>query len=342
MSDVGINVFLASGVLLFIALLVLSSTRMRSNDPYGLFHLTLNKAPSQDPNLPPATEWLNMGYWKKHVEVGVNCFLGQRKEFIPLWLRSSRAKINRGWQTAHRGKSVRLLPSTTTQPNQLVDSLPDVGHGTGESLLFLLSEPSLPRISHLVGITSLEVHHERSVDRVHKLQALRDIDTIVDLYHADAICTDRANPAHPLSTLSNETFDVILALDCAYHFNTRRLFLEQAYTKLERGGTVALADICFSSDALKTRRTQFLVSVLRLMPRHNVISKEDYVAQMKRIGYSDVVLEDITDDVFPSFSRFLKTQGWGWWVLGKVIDWYASAGARFVIVSGKVDTVDAE
>uniref|UniRef100_A0A8H8CPS6 phosphoethanolamine N-methyltransferase n=1 Tax=Psilocybe cubensis TaxID=181762 RepID=A0A8H8CPS6_PSICU len=311
MSDVGINVFLASGVLLFIALLVLSSTRMRSNDPYGLFHLTLNKAPSQDPNLPPATEWLNMGYWKN----------------------------TKSFPEACRALALKLIAAGKLRTGARVL---DVGHGTGESLLFLLSEPSLPRISHLVGITSLEVHHERSVDRVHKLQALRDIDTIVDLYHADAICTDRANPAHPLSTLSNETFDVILALDCAYHFNTRRLFLEQAYTKLERGGTVALADICFSSDALKTRRTQFLVSVLRLMPRHNVISKEDYVAQMKRIGYSDVVLEDITDDVFPSFSRFLKTQGWGWWVLGKVIDWYASAGARFVIVSGKVDTVDAE
>ena len=34
------------------------------NDPYGLFHLSLNKLPFDDPNSPPATEWLNMGYWK--------------------------------------------------------------------------------------------------------------------------------------------------------------------------------------------------------------------------------------------------------------------------------------
>ena len=34
------------------------------NDPYGLFHLSLNKLPFEDPNSPPETEWLNLGYWK--------------------------------------------------------------------------------------------------------------------------------------------------------------------------------------------------------------------------------------------------------------------------------------
>jgi hypothetical protein len=34
------------------------------NDPYGLFHLPLNKLPFEDPKFPPETEWLNMGHWK--------------------------------------------------------------------------------------------------------------------------------------------------------------------------------------------------------------------------------------------------------------------------------------
>ncbi|PPQ88637.1 hypothetical protein CVT25_010213 [Psilocybe cyanescens] len=286
MSDSGTTAFvLSSGVLLLITLLV--SLRMRSKDPYGLFHLTLNKLPSQDPKLPPATEWLNMGYWKNTQSFPAAC--------------------------------------------------QDVGHGTGESLLLLLSEPSLPQLSHLVGVTSLEVHHQRSVERVQKYQKVHNTDTIVDLYHADAICTS-SGAFHPLSVFSEETFDSILALDCAYHFKTRRLFLEQAHDKLVPGGTVALADICFSSQALETRWTRSLTSILRLMPRDNMISKEDYVVQLQQIGYIDVVLEDITANVFPSFSRFLKSQGWGWWVLGTVIDWYASAGARFVIISGKKAT----
>ena len=53
--------------LIYLAVLLLALSvwfKMRFTDPYGLFHLTLNKLPSEDPNSPPLTEWLNMGYWK--------------------------------------------------------------------------------------------------------------------------------------------------------------------------------------------------------------------------------------------------------------------------------------
>jgi hypothetical protein len=53
--------------LIYLAVLLLTLAvwfKMRSTDPYGLFHLTLNKLPSESPNSPPLTEWLNMGYWK--------------------------------------------------------------------------------------------------------------------------------------------------------------------------------------------------------------------------------------------------------------------------------------
>jgi hypothetical protein len=39
-------------------------TGQRNADPYGLFHLSLNKIPEDSPDNPPETEWLNMGYWK--------------------------------------------------------------------------------------------------------------------------------------------------------------------------------------------------------------------------------------------------------------------------------------
>ena len=49
--------------LLLVVLVGLSRT-MLSNDPYGLFHLSLNTLPGEDPDSQPQTEWLNMGYWK--------------------------------------------------------------------------------------------------------------------------------------------------------------------------------------------------------------------------------------------------------------------------------------
>ena len=57
----------AMNPLIYLAVLLLTLAiwfKMRSTDPYGLFHLTLNKLPSESPNSPPLTEWLNMGYWK--------------------------------------------------------------------------------------------------------------------------------------------------------------------------------------------------------------------------------------------------------------------------------------
>lgn len=127
----------------------------------------------------------------------------------------------------------------------------------------------------------------------------------------------------------------MLALDCAYHFDTRRTFLEQTFRKLAPGGRVALADICFSAEALKSTRTKVITSIARLMPPRNLISNAKYVASLKEIGYVDVTLEDITPDVFPSFIAFLKGRGIGWWLFGTSLRWYTSAGAKFVIVSGQ-------
>ncbi len=108
-----------------------------------------------------------------------------------------------------------------------------MGHGTGESLLLLISGPSIPRPSHLVGITSLELHHQRSLERVQMKQGDQTQNaepTEVNLYHGDAV-DHGEDPNHPLCPASAMLFDSVLALDCAYHFNTRRTFLEQTFEK---------------------------------------------------------------------------------------------------------------
>lgn len=55
------NLLLLAAV--FALILVLWMAK-RSSDPYGEFHLGLNKLPGDDM---PRTEWLNMGYWKVHI-----------------------------------------------------------------------------------------------------------------------------------------------------------------------------------------------------------------------------------------------------------------------------------
>jgi Na+/proline symporter len=47
-----------------VILIILLAVYVKSSDPYGLFHLSLNKLPGENPHTDPKTEWLNMGYWK--------------------------------------------------------------------------------------------------------------------------------------------------------------------------------------------------------------------------------------------------------------------------------------
>lgn len=155
----------------------------------------------------------------------------------------------------------------------------------------------------------------------------------VSLYAGDAVYAKNA-VGHPLNPSSTDIFDAILALDCAYHFDTRETFLKQSLRKLAPGGRIALADICFEPEKLRSPLTRVMTTVLRLMPKCNLVSTEEYVSQMGRIGYVDVELEDITLDVFPGFIKFLKGRGLGWKVFGWILEMYAAAGARFVIVNG--------
>ena len=138
---------------------------------------------------------------------------------------------------------------------------------------------------------------------------------------------------HPLSPDFQHDFDNILALDCAFHFNTREEFLRQSLRRLTPRGSVALADLCFSSSP-GLMLTFLLCHVLRTMPKHNVTTKEQYVRQMREIGYEDVELEDITPFVFPGFREFLKHQGFLWGAFSWLMSWLEGRGLRYVIVKG--------
>ena len=199
----------------------------------------------------------------------------------------------------------------------------------------------MPRPSNLFGITSLEAHYKRSSQRVGQCQQALDIPANVTLYHGDAVfragvSADHQQPMHPLDPSSSfPPYTSILALDCAYHFRTRREFLAQSYTRLAEGGRIALADICFESEHGSSAILNRVIGLLGVMPRTNMISKKQYAEDMEQMGYTDIRMEDITQDVFPGFTRFLARQGLGWGVFAQVIRAFAAAGARFVVVSGK-------
>ncbi|KAI9445270.1 S-adenosyl-L-methionine-dependent methyltransferase [Lactarius indigo] len=198
----------------------------------------------------------------------------------------------------------------------------DVGHGCGDSILLQLSHPEVAKPSLLCGITSLPSHHRRSWERVNT----------VLLFRGDAVWRP-GRQDHPLSPDFQHDFDNILALDCAYHFNTREEFLRQSLHRLTPGGSVALADLCFSTPPGPVL-TLLLWRVLRTMPKHNITTKDQYIQQMREIGYEDIEMEDITPFVFPGFREFLKQRGGMWGAFSWSMSWLEGRGLRFVIIKG--------
>ena len=211
----------------------------------------------------------------------------------------------------------------------------DVGHGSGDSILLQLSHPDVARPALLCGITSLPSHHRRSRERVDSFLSSADAPSEtpdVILFEGDAIWRP-GDQDHPLSPFFQHDFDNVVALDCALHFNTRQEFLYQAFQRLAPGGRVALADVCFSAPPGQVL-TLLLWRVLHVMPRDNIVTKEQYMQQMNKIGYEDVEMEDVTPFVFPGFRNFLKQRGY----VGGVFAWFMGRlqeqGLRFIIIKG--------
>jgi SAM-dependent methyltransferase len=202
----------------------------------------------------------------------------------------------------------------------------DVGHGTGESLILLLTHEDIPRPRKVTGITSLAMHSHRSKTRVEKLETCVD----TEFFAGDAVWhSDIQN--HPLNPgRQTSCFDGVLALDCAYHFHTRLAFIQQTLQALRPGGRIALADICFSVSGCGW------LAYLAPLAKGNIVSKTDYLEQMLQTGFDQVDLEDITEQVFPGFLNFLSGRGIIWSLFALMFRTYiAYSGLRFVIVSGR-------
>ncbi|EJD55531.1 S-adenosyl-L-methionine-dependent methyltransferase [Auricularia subglabra TFB-10046 SS5] len=266
-----------------------------SRDPYRLFHLELN---ALDGEATPRTEWLNMGMPPRFLKPAQ----------VPLALRVAKA--------AHCKPGGHVL---------------DCGHGCGDSLLLHLTSDKLPQPATLVGITTVGVQYERAWRRVKSI----DSDVQVHLYHGDAVNRQDGHgnsPGHPFSSPQN-AYTSILAIDCAYHFETRALFLKQCFEHLAPGGWIALADLVV--DPLPPFHVRVWLSALTGIRLANMVTPTDYIATLRSIGYDEVQLQDISEHVFTSFIAFLKQRGGVWRAFTSVPSYWASNGGRFVIVGAR-------
>lgn len=104
-----------------------------------------------------------------------------------------------------------------------------------------------------------------------------------------------------------QCFDRIVALESAFHFDTREQFFHHALELLKPGGRIVLADfIARSSVGLAHRLAREIGGAAWQIPRSNLCSRKVYRDQLQAAGFSDVELQDVTGEVIEPFARFIR------------------------------------
>ncbi|KIO33551.1 hypothetical protein M407DRAFT_17506 [Tulasnella calospora MUT 4182] len=288
--------------------------RPRKTEPYGLYHTKLNR---RKDGTQTATQWMNVGYWKE-----CNTF-----------------------PEACEALASKVIAAARCVPGGHVL---DVGHGSGDSLILHALYPSSPKLEGLTGITSNKDQYEEAGRRVQDTCRRSMPEINLQLYHGDAIFHPSNGPqasAHPLDPSSTlPPFTAITAIDCAYHFRSRNKFLQQSFARLAPGGFIALADMNIVSPRSPLRRVlaRALCRILGV-PWENMISPSTYAQQLIDIGFANVEVEDITSEVFPRLTTFLKSEttdspqlGVAWWIMGEVFRvWWTICGGTYVIAKAE-------
>jgi SAM-dependent methyltransferase len=111
--------------------------------------------------------------------------------------------------------------------------------------------------------------------------------------------------------LSDGCCDVVTAVECAFHFDTREQFFAEAFRVLRPGGRLVLADVIRNAPAGDPLRRGWQRTVWDgfaskfAIPAANAIRRDAYMDQLQAAGFVDGQVTSIRDDVLPGWHAAL-------------------------------------
>ncbi|MEH6789842.1 hypothetical protein [Parasphingorhabdus sp.] len=176
----------------------------------------------------------------------------------------------------------------------------DAGFGCGDQLLLWQNHFRVARVGGVNLSFSQTDYAKAMLDKAgFGIGAANIVQGNIDDPEAWKLAADYTAPSH------------VLALDCAYHFPSKVVFLQLARHHLARSGRLALTDfvLCSGPDA-GFLAPRLLRGMLRLshIPAANLVHPEQYRHQLQEAGFGKIRMTDISEQVMLGFALFTKSR----------------------------------